>query len=556
MNAHAEKDDSARADRSRRFLEQLVEAKKDPIACLVVDRETSAACEALDQALAHIDARKDCSDFKAHLLLRACRLPQAAERLPQALRARIRTALLDLPYRDFAPDNRMLHRSENHRLCFLTAELLAAETWPEAAFTSTGRPAREHFHQARNDLADWTRWVGTYGSSEWDSSTYYAIDLLSLLDVYDFSTDEPSRRRARWVLDKLVLDIALKSFRGVYGGSQGRCYANALLNPRQCGTANVLLLLFGVGDPSLEGGGLLSSFLATSAYRPPEVIGRIAASGETMLHRQRHRGDDRYYPPPDVPHAKNLNLYSDVNTVTYREATGMLASAQDLRPGESDRQVQVWQATLSPEIAVFANHPGDEGVNSAATASFWTGCARLPRVFQHEASLLALYADSAGAGLPYTHAHFPSAAFDERASDSHWAAGRLGDAYVGLRCSSRLTPAADGPWAGRELRAEAGAAAWACELSCRKRTGSFEAFVASLREAPLAFDAGALRAEYRSPQAGALVLGWTDAALREGNAVELAHFPHHDGPFAKGEFGSGVVELKCGGATARLALDT
>ncbi len=70
MNAHAEKDDCTRAERSRRFLEQLAEAKKDPIACLVADRETSAAIEALEQALAHVGARKDCSDFKAHLLLR------------------------------------------------------------------------------------------------------------------------------------------------------------------------------------------------------------------------------------------------------------------------------------------------------------------------------------------------------------------------------------------------------------------------------------------------------------------------------------------------------
>lgn len=300
MNTQAEQDARAHAARARGFLEQLAEAKKDPLACLAANRETGAACDAIEQALAHMDARKDCSDFKAHLLLRACRLPQTSARLPQALRERIRAALLGLPYRDFAPDNRMLHRSENHRLCFLTAELLAAETWPEAAFTSTGRPAREHFHQARYDLADWTRWVGTYGSSEWDSSTYYAIDLLSLLDVFDFSADDRSRRRARWVLDKLVLDIALKSFRGVYGGSQGRCYANALLNPRQCGTANVLPLLFGLSEPSLDGGGMLSSFLATSGYRPPEAIGRIAASAEAMLHRQRHRGDDRYYPPPDV----------------------------------------------------------------------------------------------------------------------------------------------------------------------------------------------------------------------------------------------------------------
>ena len=218
-------------ERTRALLEASAGTGQDILCNLALNAHVAAALKELEALLAFMEERKDCSDFKAHVLLRAWRLFRQKGLLPDPFWERVQRTLLELPYRDFAADNRMLHRSENHRLCFHSAELLTAETWPGATFRHTGRPALEHFYQARNDLLDWTQWVGTYGSGEWDSSTYYSIDYLSLLDVFDFSADDLMRRRAQWVLDKLTLDLALKSCAGVYGGSQGRCYTGTLLHP-------------------------------------------------------------------------------------------------------------------------------------------------------------------------------------------------------------------------------------------------------------------------------------------------------------------------------------
>lgn len=545
-----------RTERAQTLLDSRSRDDHDLLGHLATRTNLEDAARNVEALVAFIEARKDCSDFKAHVLLRAWRLFQAQGLLPAALWERVKRTLLDLPYRDFPADNRMLHRSENHRLCFLTAELLTAETWGEEIFGHTKRPAAEHFQQARNDLIDWTQWVGTYGSGEWDSSTYYAIDFLSLLDIFDFSAHEPLRCRAQWVLDKLILDLALKTFAGVYGGTQGRCYANTVLNPLRGPLANVLPYFFGVGSLCPDSDGLLNSILAMTAYRPPRALGAVAEFAQPMTHRQRQRSDDRYYPPPDVPHVKNLNLYSDINTLTHRTAHGMLASAQDYRPGEDGKQIQAWQATLSASALVFTNHPLEEVSSGRRPPGFWTGSGRLPRIYQQEGTLAALYHLRPEDRLPYSHAYFPRRAFDEVLHGADWIAGRVGDAYVGLRCTTPIAATEAGPWADCELRAERGAAAWVCELSSRGSAGSLDAFARSLAGARLSLDRAELALVYRSPQAGEICMGWTGEIRVAGTAVPLGHFPQHQGPCATGAFGSGVTEVHASGCTARLALET
>ena len=155
--------------------------------------------------------------------------------------------------------------------------------------------------------------------------------------------------------------------------------------------------------------------------------------------------------------------------------------------------------------------------------------------------------------MPYSHAYFPRAAFEEVLQGKDWAAGRVGDGYVGLRCSSALAPTESGPWAGLELRAEAGAAGWVCELSARAAAGSFDSFARALAAAPLTLDRAALALRYHSPQAGEIAMGWTGEIGVNGLAVPLGHFPHHQGPCATSAFGSGVTEVHCAGLHARLS---
>jgi hypothetical protein len=544
-------------DRSRALLEGGAALEHDALGRLALGRDPTGAARALEAAAAVLDDRLDCADFRANLLLRAWRLHGRSGALPTALWDRVKRSLLALPYRDFAPDNRMTHRSENHRIAFLAAEHLVAESWPEEIFGHDRRPAAEHRLVTRNDIVDWTNWVGTYGAQEWDSSTYYAIDLVALLNIFDFAADAELRRRARWVLDHLVLDVALKTFAGVYGASHGRCYAGAVFSPAGESTADILPFFFGAGGFRADrtNARMLDPYLATTGYRPPAALGAVAESREPMTHRQRSRADDRYYPPLSVPAVKNLNLYHDINLVTRRTAQGMLCSVQDYAFEGEASQIQAWQATLGEGAMVFANHPeGREPDGRNERPGYWIGSARLPRVVQLENTLAALYAPQAGDAFPFAHAYFPEKAFQEVAAGAGWVAGRRGDGYVGLRCSAALAATTDGPWAGIERRAAPGASGWVCELSDREAAGSFADFVRSLSARPLSFDPATRTLTCGSARAGEIRLPWSGPILVNGKPGEFAGFARHDGPCAKSPFGSGATEVRCGGLAARLAL--
>jgi len=560
-----------RRDQSEALIEDCRRSEHDVIGRIAARKDLGAARANIEKVIAFIEERRDCIDFRAHILLRSWRLGGACDALPRDIWERVKRTLLDMPYRDFPGGCGIFHRSENHRICYITAELLTAQMWPEETFGHTGIPAREHYLQARNDFIDWTNWVGTYGTGEWSSSTYYAVDILSLLDVWDFCDDSALRLRAQWVLDGLVLDLALGSYEGIFRGTQGRCYVGPVLSPCQQHAANVVPFFCGTWDTlsahagldglpppvadHIQGGGrFLDGFLATTGYRPPEAVVSAAEASATMTHRARHRSDDRYYPPPAVENVKDLDLYHDINTVVHRTPCGMLASVQDYRPGEPGAQVQAWQATLSLSAIAFTSHPGSEELDGRP--GYWIGSARLPRICQHAGSLVALYAPPEDDALPFTHAYFPRGAFDENAVGTDWAAGRVGNGYLGLRCTGHIDAVETGPWAGFELRGPDGPAAWVVELSDEDSSGSFDEFVRSLSAAELRLDAGSMRMSYASIGAGHMEMAWTGEALIQGEDPLAGPRPRHDGPVAQSVFGSGVTQVRCGEDSAQLCLES
>ncbi len=134
----------------------------------------------------------------------------------------------------------------------------------------------------------------------------------------------------------------------------------------------------------------------------------------------------------------NAGLLTKVCTTTWRNAHGMLSTAQAYRPGAVGFQHHIWQATLDERAIVFAMHPGNPPSPNAGDYldedRYWTGSATLPRSVQHrrvgicafepgfpppETDVLAPFAYE-----PSTHAYFPTEYFDEVRRDGHWTLGR------------------------------------------------------------------------------------------------------------------------------------
>src|SRR5690606_13219960 len=118
----------------------------------------------------------------------------------------------------------------------------------------------------------------------------------------DFAHDADVRRRAGQLIDVILFEMALHTYRGIFGSSHGRTYARLIKGGRGEDSASTAKLMFGMGifnKPSALG----AVSLATSTYRCPPIISAIAADlGGPRLFRERHSIDIASAPEHGLSH--------------------------------------------------------------------------------------------------------------------------------------------------------------------------------------------------------------------------------------------------------------
>ncbi len=153
-------------------------------------------------------------------------------------------------------------------------------TWQANFIPTKSSPTQEKLDNRRSNstakrILRWLDLRFRTGFSEWLSHVYYDEDLTALLSLYDFAQDDEIRRKAEMVIDLLLLDMALNSFKGVFGSTHGRAYENTKKWASNEGTTDTMKLLFGMGIYSAFDNMSAPAF-ALSSYRVPKVIEEIA----------------------------------------------------------------------------------------------------------------------------------------------------------------------------------------------------------------------------------------------------------------------------------------
>ena len=162
-----------------------------------------------------IDARKDCSDFALHSLIRL--LYQFPCIPGEALTARVRETMLDFKYWPDEPGvDSLCTWSENHQILYASGAYLVGQMFPDETFTNSGETGSHKMAVARPRILRWLDLRFRTGFSEWLSNVYYDEDLIALLSLVDFCNDEEIHQRATMVIDLILFDIALNSFEGLY----------------------------------------------------------------------------------------------------------------------------------------------------------------------------------------------------------------------------------------------------------------------------------------------------------------------------------------------------
>ena len=411
------------------------------LALVQPDIDTASIIEGIE----YVNARHDCADFTVSGLLRLLYLYR--DQLDPALVDTIESSLVNFKYWIDEPgyNDMMCFWTENHQIMFHSDEYLAGQMFRHSVFPNVNQNGQWHMDRARAKILAWIDLRARLGFSEWDSNCYYDEDMTPVLNLADFAEDEEIATRAAMILDVMFFDMAVDSFRGVYGTSHGRSYPKHVLSGLQEATAGVQKIAWGMGvfnDPA----NMTAVSLATSPrYRVPPVIEALAqAMPESFENRERHSlgiddtefdtldtamrlwgagqfanqrnvaatlriGDEiqshrfdvvirpyveaveQTYAELDrqgIPHDGDINrtTMSPVNKYTYRTPDYQLSSAQDYRKGKPGFQQHIWQATLGPEAIVFALHRGNEDEESY---KYWVG--RFPRVGQHQNVLVALF---------------------------------------------------------------------------------------------------------------------------------------------------------------------
>jgi len=248
-------------------------------------------------ALDFIDARKDCSDFVLHGILRFLESrkqrvgtvhPIPTHLLSNSLLSHARQSVLNFKYFPDEPGiDSLCTWTENHYILFTSAAYLAGQLYPDEIFTNSGETGRQKVELNRERILRWLDLRFRTGFSEWLSHVYYDEDLTALLSLHDFAQDDEIRRKAEMVIDLLLLDMALNSFKGVFGSTHGRAYENTKKWASNEGTTDTMKLLFGMGVYSAFDNMSAPAF-ALSEYRVPPAIEAIAQDVNTAYeHRQR-----------------------------------------------------------------------------------------------------------------------------------------------------------------------------------------------------------------------------------------------------------------------------
>lgn len=480
-----------------------------------------------------IAARKDCADFVIQGLLRLLYWERESPRLSAGLRALMKDTVIGFKYWVDEPGDTVMYMgSENHRLLFHVAEWMAGQLYPTEEFTNSRQRGLYHATKGRMYIAEWLRQRGRYGFDEWHSNSYYPVSMAPLINVYDFAIHEDAKLRdmAGCILDYMLFVLAQDTFRGVFGTTHGRSYGRYIKYPEQEGTSATCWLAYGTGYLAEGTSGMCPVSMATSQYRAPAILTRMALDNTTTVESYERQG---YHRAASPPHA---------NLVVYRTPDYMMSAVQNLRKGEYEPSTHVAQVTLGKEVVIFWSCPHTSGEGSGLRPDYWSGHTTLPRVIQYRNVMSLTWHLCEFAWM--THCFLEQHKCDEVRITDRWCFVRVNKGYVGIWSEHGLSLGDEGQYAGRELVCFAEDNTWIVECGRDADWGSFDAFCRALRDAEITSQDHVI--SYQSPSVGTYVTGWDVVPTVEGHPLPLDNYPLVQSEWADSSYGSGRLQLRYG----------
>ncbi|MFV0413906.1 MAG: hypothetical protein ACK5L3_11705 [Oscillospiraceae bacterium] len=231
----------------------------------------------------YIDKRYDCADFRLVCILRS--LYHYAGFITQATQQEMKRCVLGFKYwMDEPGGDSMCYWSENHQLLFAACEYLAGQMYPQEQFTNNGMTGAQRKERGKERLHIWFETRFKLGFVEWHSNTYYEEDIAPLSLLIDCSRDAEIVQKATILLDLLLLDMAMHSYRGFFCATSGRCYEAQKKNVMRQDVLDIEKKAFGFHpERAYDFTRLSADFILNKNYSVPKVLCKIAQSTETAI---------------------------------------------------------------------------------------------------------------------------------------------------------------------------------------------------------------------------------------------------------------------------------
>lgn len=442
--------------------------------------------------------RIDCADFLLSCMLRLFnRFPVPEQRL----RERMKEVCLDFRYwMDEKGSDGMCFWSENHALLFFGNQMLAGKMFPDEVFTRSGRTGREQYELGAERCREWLDSVDDTGFEEFLSGGYMCVTSDALLNCIDFGPEDVSAKATK-VLDKLLRQLSMHTFKGAVCGPQGRVYRDVIYPFKQ----GVQSLMHYITPTVPKGLSMWTSAFGCTGYQIPDDLTSLMQSpadetypcgnGEITIKKTADYILTSVASPKKGAKGWSNAAYTESDPYKTGKFTYMYTKALNERfhgttlfePGVYGYQQHMWYATLSPTCTVFSNHPGGTHDHSSMRPGYWYGNGLMPAIRQEGNCIGVIYHLREEHPVTFTHLYWPSQEFDEVKGDGGWLFGRLGDSYVAVWCNTPYTPHND-VLIDRELRAYAEKVAYLCICSSKAEAGSFEGFIDAMQKKVPVFD--------------------------------------------------------------------
>lgn len=473
------------------------------MAKLATEGDPAVARDMILQGLIGIRERRDCADFYLAALFRLWRDYRDKGIFEEEVWRQIKDTMLNFRYWIDEPgDDVMWFFSENHALLFHTCQLLAGQLFPDEVFTNSGETGTQRRLKAEGQLVEWFERFLTEGLAEWNSSAYIPIDFLGLIQLHDLAELPILREQAKRAMDLLYSYMTAEAHEGRLMTTFGRSYERELIGGYTAGTTSLIWAGYGVGNVNSTS---FNVSVYLSDYTPPQDFAeRIRLNPEEELEFRLEQGKDGY-----------------AKLVHYRTNAYVMSSIADFRAGLKGYQEHVLHLACSPEAQVWVNHPGEIYAHGSGRPCFWAGNGYLPKAGQYKGLGLLLFDIDENHDADYTHAYFPTYAFERYEQHGSWCLGKKGDAYVALYAANGLQLTEQGTNRGRELISKGRRNLWLVRAGDRQEFGSFESFSEHVMKMPLTVSVETLTIGLVDPAYGEVSFGWQELLMVNGKPVHI-----------------------------------